>query len=117
MLSDVGSMAGGIVGGMFGGPIGAQIGQSIGGQIGGMLESLLGQFGAQNTEAGMSNSSNNEACDMAHESVSDSGLPQQICDQLHELIDNLSMSCQQQTPPDCQNSCNMMFAMFASTSQ
>jgi uncharacterized protein YcfJ len=116
MLSDVGSIAGGIVGGIFGGPIGAQLGQAIGGQIGSMLEGLMGQFGSQNTQAGLSNSANNESCDMAHDAVNDSGLPQQICDELHNLIDSLSADCQQQTPPDCQNSCNVVFAMFAQTS-
>jgi predicted lipid-binding transport protein (Tim44 family) len=116
MLSNIGSMAGGIVGGIFGGPIGAQIGQAIGGQIGSMLEQLIGQFGSQNTSSGMSNSANNQACETAHDAVSGSGLPQQICDQLHNFIDSLNSSCQQPTPPDCQNSCDVMFAMFAKTS-
>ncbi|MEJ2621091.1 MAG: hypothetical protein P8163_12730 [Candidatus Thiodiazotropha sp.] len=116
MLSDVGGMAGGIVGGIFGGPIGSQIGQAIGGQIGSMLEGLMSQFGSQNAQAGLSNSANDQTSNMAHDAVSGSGLPQQICDQLHSLIDSLSADCQQQTPPDCQSSCNTVFAMFAQTS-
>ena len=116
MLSNIGGMAGGIIGGMFGGPVGAQLGQAIGGKIGSALEQLMGQFGPQNMASGMSNSANNQTCDTAHDAVSGSGLPQQICDQLHNLIDSLSSSCQQPTPPDCQQSCNVMFAMFAKAS-
>jgi hypothetical protein len=117
MLSDVGGMAGGIIGGMFGGPMGAQIGQQIGSLVGQKLEGLLSQFGMGNTQAGLSNSVNNEASNMAHEQVGNSGLPKFITDQLHQFIDTQQANGQQTTPADCQNKSNQIFAMFNPASQ